>query len=59
MGQSPTKSPRKKILRASSETLHGELSPEIEISQEQQNHVGVLNEIQYVSMISFYFHIGK
>jgi hypothetical protein len=41
MGQSPTKSPRKKIWRASSETLHGELSPEIEISQEQQNQVWI------------------
>jgi hypothetical protein len=43
MGQSPTKSPQKKIWRASSESLHGELSTEIEISQEQQIHVRILN----------------
>jgi hypothetical protein len=39
MGQSPTKSPQKKIWRASSESAHGELCPEIEISQELQNQV--------------------
>jgi hypothetical protein len=39
MEQSPTKSPQKKILRASSDSLHSDLSTEIEISQGQQNHV--------------------
>jgi hypothetical protein len=53
MGQSPTKSPQKKIWRASSESPHDELSTEIEILQEQQNQVSILNKLQYVFIIFF------
>jgi hypothetical protein len=59
MEQSPTKSPQKKICRASSESLYSELPTEIEIMQERQNQVGIINEIQYVFMIFLYCHKGK
>jgi hypothetical protein len=59
MEQSPTKSPQKKILRASSESLYSELSPENEYSNSQQNQVWILNKIEYLFMIIFYFLSGK
>jgi hypothetical protein len=41
MEQSPTKSPQKKILRASSDSLYSELSTENEFPEVQQNQVGI------------------